>query len=70
MAIKIYGDGKALTANQFAKWILFDKTETAFYFDGDEHGKMTDKERNQVINCMQKQQDRIHKLLGIDKINK
>ncbi len=66
--IKLYGEGDKLTPNQLAKWLIYDKTELAFYFDSDEHGGLTDKERDQVVNCLEKQQNRVFKLLGIDKL--
>lgn len=69
MSIRVYNDGKRLTPNQFAKWLIFDKTEIAFYFDADEHGRMTENERDKVVACLEHQQDRIRAFLNIDKLN-
>jgi len=67
MAIRIYNDGGKITANELAKWLICDKAETAFYFDKDDHG-LTERERELVVECMDKQIDRIRKILGINKI--
>ena len=68
MAIKnLYG--KRVTANQYAKWLIYDKIETAFYFGDYDHEHMTEKEKMEVCECLEKQQTRFRKLLGIDKIN-
>ena len=66
MTIKVFD--KPVTANQFAKWMLYDKTEAAFYFSDYDADGMTEREKAEVYKCLEKHSDRIRKYLGIAKI--
>lgn len=68
MAIKNL-HGKTITANQYAKWLIFDKLQTAYYFtEAYDAEDMTQREIELVLAALEKQEVRLYKLLGMKKI--
>ena len=61
-----------MTANQAAKWVMFDKGISGVDFwtedSSIEHDRLTDKERQDLNIAMEKQGDRVRDFLNISKI--
>jgi len=66
MTIKVF-DTK-VTANEYAKWLLYDKMQSAFYFTDYDADGMTEREIEEVSRFLEKQHDRVRQFLGINKI--
>jgi len=66
MSIKLFD--APVTANEYAKWLLYDKMEAAYYFRDYDHEHMTERECEEVGRFLEKNHDRVRKMLGIGKI--